>query len=97
MIVRVEYTSEIPAYPGQGRVIWKGRDCSVWRNRLGGLTYCYRATRTDGKPWCAFSLFCEVGAPYQPLFQGFFEKFTVEGTVSYAGSPHLADYCQKHE
>jgi hypothetical protein len=54
------------AYPGKGRRVWKGLHCSVWRNRLGGLTYLYKATRTYGQPWCAFSLFCEVGAPTNP-------------------------------
>lgn len=83
-----------PVYPGMGSGIWSGRDCSVFRNRLGGLTYRYRATRTSGKPWCEFTLFCEVGAPYQPLFAEFFEKFTVEGTVSYDDRPHLADFCK---
>lgn len=81
------------AYPGKGCGIWRGRDCSVWRNRLGGLTYRYRATNTSGKPWCEFTLFCEVGAPYQPLFAEFFEKFTVEGRVGYDECPYFADCC----
>ena len=82
-------------YPGKGVTIWRGQCCSVFRNRLGGLTYRYKATRHGGRPMCEFTLFCEVGAPYVSLFKEFFELYDVKRTIEYADRPYLADYLPK--
>lgn len=87
----------LPTYKSKGKGIWMGQYCSVWCNDLGGLTYQYRATRTSGRPWCAFTLFGEVGEPYQHLFEPFFNQADVDGYVEYENWPYLADRLKNHE
>jgi hypothetical protein len=80
----------------KGKVVWAKNKCRVWCNSQGAATYDYLATQTSGSPRCTFTLFCEVGAPYQPLFTGFFEKFKVVGKVDYGNErPYISDKIEK--
>lgn len=65
-------------------------------NKDGAATFEYWADRTQGAPLCSFTLFCEVGAPYQPLFDSFFAKWKVVGTVDYGNErPYIADKLER--
>ncbi len=58
---------------------------------MGGLLYEYVADQ-HGDALCRFSLFSEVGQPYQLCFAEFHQNFQVEGLVDYGNSwPFVAD------
>ena len=88
----------------KGRVVWRtpnhswtrGSQARVWLNNEGAASYEYKVDTTDPEFTCCFTLFCEVGAPYQPLFARFFEKFKVVGKVNYGNArPYIADKVEK--
>lgn len=83
----------------KGRCVWtQGPRCRVWLNADGAATFEYKATRTSGAPVCSFTLFCEVGAPYQPLFAKFFDSYKITGVVDYGNVwPFVADLVKRKE
>lgn len=87
-------------YKGKG--LWSDRKHrakpSVSVDGEGGLIYRYTAYRTAGKPRCRFTLFCEVGEPYQPAFAGFFKtRKLADKPVTYDRRPWLSDTLEKGE
>jgi hypothetical protein len=74
------------------KTIWRNGTSRILSDDQKGLFYEYVATRTEQNPICRFSLFSEVGRPYQHAFLEFFEKNEVEaGAVEYANHPWYAD------
>lgn len=69
----------------------------MYINSDGAATYAYVADRS-GEVGCGFTLFSEVGAPYQPLFEGFFEHYEITGVVDYGRTwPFVADLVKRKE
>jgi hypothetical protein len=87
----VSTKENLPPYPGRGRVIWKGYQARVWKNRLGGLTFEYDL-ESGGPDSFECTLKSEIGEPYLILFQEFFETHELaEDPVEYADRPFIAN------
>lgn len=81
----------------KGQCTWtRHKKARVWVNKDGAACFEYWATNTSGAPLCSFTLFSEVGEPYKPLFDSFFAKWKVVGTVDYGKErPYIADKVER--
>lgn len=82
--------------------LWSGPDDCRVKARVvidsaGGLRFRYTATN-HGKVRCEFTLWSEVGQPYQRYFDEFHKLYELRSDpIEYPGPPWLADRCVKRK